>query len=195
MMKAIVTDEMVQKDPPPSEISSQTSMFSDPSMGKLAFYDRQIKWFMRQDIEESLKERLYQDMLAKAKALYNNIKGVKPPPPPPVVKAPNVSSEKNDVEKLRDMISKASDLYNNMSKETPLTPIKNEGDFPPIKSERRESISSDDGSIAQPVTPKRASKIKATPSKLSRKKRQGSPVWTPRRPRRVNPPVYSGFKF
>ena len=83
MIKAIVTNEMIQKDPPPPEIPPQSSMFSDPAMSKLGYYDKQIKWFMRQDIPESYKERLYQDMLTKATELFNNIRGGKPPPPPP----------------------------------------------------------------------------------------------------------------
>ena len=172
MIKAIVSNEMLQNDPPPPEISPQASMFSDPALTKLSFYDKQLKWFMRQNIEESLKERLYQDMLARARELYNNIKGEKPLPPNVVTQKMKGEAK---VEKLQDMLSKASELYNNIKSEIPPPPINN----PPIP----QATPSESGT-SKP-TP---SKVKASPSKAV-----ASKVW--RRKRRQASPVYSGFKF
>ena len=109
MIKAIVTNEMMEKNPPPPEIPPQTTIFSDPAMTKLSFYDKQLKWFMAQNIEESLKERLYQDMLSKARELYNNIRGVNPLRPLPPVNPPIVPTQKikedPKVKKVQDKVS------------------------------------------------------------------------------------------
>ena len=107
MIKAIVTNEMIQKDPPPPEIPPQSSMFSDPAMSKLGYYDKQLKWFMRPDLPESYKERLYQDMLTKATELFNNIRGGKPPPPPPPA-APKPQNPKTP----KPLSNFATHLYN-----------------------------------------------------------------------------------
>ena len=94
MIKAVVTNEMMEKNPPPPEIPPQTSIFSDPAITKLAYYDKQLKWFMSQDIEESLKEKLYQDMLSKARELYNNIRGVNPLRALPPINQPIAATQK-----------------------------------------------------------------------------------------------------
>ena len=222
MIKAIVTNEMIQKDPPPPEIPPQSSMFSDPATSKLGYYDKQIKWFMRQAIPESYKERLYQDMLTKATELYNNIRGGKPPPPPPPAapKPPNpLPKPPKKHQKLpkdyptpytTPMVEKDRKRQSSPVNETPPTPMvkkNSKRQSSPVYSGFRFSAlpdlfeeEEDNGKNRK----RQSSPVNETPPtpmvKKNRKQRSSSVNETPttpmvkknRRPRSLS--VYSGFK-
>ena len=158
MIKAVVTNEMMEKNPPPPEIPPQTSIFSDPAITKLAYYDKQLKWFMSQDIEESLKEKLYQDMLSKARELYNNIRGVNPLRPLPPINQPIAPTQKikeePKVKKAQDKVSEPL----NFLQASKLN----------IKSEKSES----------PIPQDAPSDSVAIKRKKTRRKRGRSPVYS-----------------
>lgn len=103
MIKAVVSDEMLEKAPKvpltaPPEIPSGNSIFEKPSLTKLAFFDKQIKWLMEQDISDSFKARLYQDTLSKAGEVYKNITNKK------IVDPVETSDETTDLEKNKKEI-------------------------------------------------------------------------------------------
>ena len=185
MIKAIVTNEMIQKDPPPPEIPPQSSMFSDPATSKLGYYDKQIKWFMRQAIPESYKERLYQDMLTKATELYNNIRGGKPPPPPP----PAAPKPPNPLPKPPKKHQKLPKDY-----PTPYT-------TPMVEKDRKRQSSPVNETPPTPMVKKnrkqRSSSVNETPTtpmvKKNRRPRSLS-VYSGFKKRQITP-VYSGFRF
>ena len=109
MIKAIVADEMLEKIPkvsltePPPEIPPGNNIFEKPALTKLAFFDKQIKWLMTQDISDSFKARLYQDTLSKAGEVYKNITNKKTAVPVETEdESIDLEKNKNEIELLKN---------------------------------------------------------------------------------------------
>ena len=106
MIKAIVSNDIGTSLSPP-EIPPETNIFSQPALTKLAFFDKQLKWIMEQNINDSFKTKIYQDTLSKAAEVYKSITNKKTAEPVNVPKDTDfVESEKNQnqIESLKKEI-------------------------------------------------------------------------------------------
>ena len=103
MIKAIVSNSI--ENEAPDEISPENSIFSQPALTKLSFFDKQIKWLLKQNIHDSFKSQLYQDILSKASDVYKTVKNENRNfsplslPPPPLAEFTDSVDLQNELEK------------------------------------------------------------------------------------------------